>query len=148
MSMRVEFEHTTERKKPASLGTILREIEQGLPIVSITNGEKVGCNNCVGACCKAGMVLSLSPKEKEQIESAGTDIEQYQRKRGEPKPKRGESLYKFNLDCGNLQSDNSCGIYEDRPRACRDLTTGSAGCLFIREARGLRHTVEPPQQGY
>ena len=39
--------------------------------------------------------------------------------------------------CSQLQEDNRCNIYEDRPQCCRDFTKSSANCLFARQRIGL-----------
>lgn len=44
----------------------------------------------------------------------------------------------INGPCPNLQRDNSCGIYDERPIACRKLDVGSEECRKDRRAMGLK----------
>lgn len=40
--------------------------------------------------------------------------------------------------CPNLQADNSCGIYENRPEPCRNFETGGKQCDNARRKEGLK----------
>lgn len=38
----------------------------------------------------------------------------------------------FTQPCRNLTSDGLCGIYEERPQACRDFKLGGKDCFSYR----------------
>lgn len=42
--------------------------------------------------------------------------------------------------CVNLDSQNKCVIYDDRPRCCREFERGSANCIFARRRVELSQT--------
>lgn len=134
-----------ERK--VSLEKLLDATSKRLPIVDVRSGEQVSCHNCVGACCKRGMVLSLGAAEADQLRDAGTVISPFTRSPGDPRAGWRRKLYRLDSDCGNLQDDNSCGDYDNRPRACRELPERSPGCIVARDARGLAHEIKNPGDG-
>gem|GEM_PF-1609788 len=127
---------------------LIRALQQGLPIADIRTGEQVGCGNCSGACCRAGMVISLRPEERAQMEEVGTQMEPYTDIPLRP----GSSIKFFTLqsDCGNLGQKGECLIYAKRPVACRSFQEQSWGCLQVRQVAGFTHTVgtneNPPPQ--
>jgi Fe-S-cluster containining protein len=47
-------------------------------------------------------------------------------------------------DCPNLQPDRSCGIYENRPEACRNFEAESTSCTRVRRREGLKSLSPEP----
>jgi Fe-S-cluster containining protein len=47
--------------------------------------------------------------------------------------KKGDGLYKRNGRCGYLAVNNTCAIYEDRPRTCANFPPGGDLCVEIRD---------------
>lgn len=63
----------------------------------ITQESEVSCRNCVGACCRRGVVLRLTKEEAEFLEQGGSDLEVIT----EPaQDKKGQ--YETFSDCGYL----------------------------------------------
>ena len=137
---------SVENGERPSLNKKLNALERRLPVISV-NKEPVGCGNCVGACCRAGTVLKLSDAEAAQLRLAGTSLTLYETQA----KKRLFSLFTkktdrrnhvMKTDCGNLQEDNSCGDYANRPENCRTLQAGDPGCIVFRDRQGLPDTVD------
>jgi Fe-S-cluster containining protein len=113
----------------------------------------VNCASCIGACCRAGMVLELDSQEARSLEEAGTVMHQatpanlVSRTIGRYKTRGNRtSLYKLDSDCGNLDPDNNqCNAYEGRPVACRALVVGGLRCQVARNTRGLPIDLGMPQ---
>lgn len=123
------------------------------------------CNNCVGACCRAGTAIELTEREAYEnrhqmtlsrlvearrrqqqviIQAEGFDADG--RRVAVPtlmRISRDHGLYALTEDCGHLTDDNRCGIYENRPQACRNYEVGSAACLGARQAAGLTESAPP-----
>lgn len=93
---------------------------------------KPTCETC-GACCREAFhTLLLSPKESfikkhpELVVLHGGQPE-VPRPGGRCPPLLGDGV----------GSPYRCGVYEDRPKTCRDFTLGSANCLEARRRVGL-----------
>ena len=122
---------------------------------------EVSCETCTAQCCRAPILMQLSSSEY-QLHRNSIGIKVVIKPRGYAqrfeKPQSwvteagerryfevrsglsaGQGIYKVESDCGNLQADNSCGIYNARPSACRAFETGSPECLKLRRAAGLDH---------
>lgn len=54
--------------------------------------------------------------------------------------KPGQGLYEMDGQCGYLQTNGSCGNYDDRPQVCSDFPTGSEACVRLR----TRSNIEVP----
>jgi Fe-S-cluster containining protein len=121
--------------------------------------QEVSCDNCTAACCRAGSLVVLDEIEHQKhrkamalrtlirfrryaqaafIEAEGInpDGTKY------PMPMvikvpANRGAYLMEQDCGRLE-DNKCGIYEERPQACRDYKVGSPECIEARAAAGLK----------
>ena len=120
---------------------------------------KVSCDNCIGACCRAGSGLTLThdeayrnrrqmdlravvkPKPMPQVMTIQSEhIDESGRRVPVPTQIRLPHYYGFYIlqaDCGHLTEDNRCDIYETRPRACREYEVGSTACLDARAVFGL-----------
>ena len=89
---------------------------------------KLECLDCAACCGPAFDVVEVSqrdPVRKSQPDwIAKTDG-------------RFHVLRTKSNHCAALQDDNTCVIYKDRPRCCRDFTKGSANCIFARRRVGL-----------
>lgn len=120
---------------------------------------EISCSNCRAACCRAGAALILDSSEyqihraamglrtvvkpartaqKAVIKSEGID------ENGDKYPKRavmdippGAGFFVMTQDCGRLDSNYSCTVYEKRPRACANYEVGSVECIMARVAVGV-----------
>src|SRR5665213_202316 len=122
-----------------------------MTIESVENiAPEISCSTCIAACCRAGAALQLTHdevyrnkqkmelhqvyKERKYPQEVPVPVEKFDssgRHRAIVKmhiPAR-YGLYVLTNDCGNLTEDNQCGVYEERPRACRDYEVGSTACL-------------------
>ncbi len=55
---------------------------------------------------------------------------------------KGDGLVAINGRCGNLDEDNRCAKYEDRPeKPCREVVMGSYGCLFALDLAQNPHFI-------
>ena len=118
----------------------------------------VACHNCVAACCRRGVLITMASGEvdshqeamnlqllaDEQLEDIQVEIGLKTSDRNGNKlgaiplfimnvPAR-RSLHIFAKDCGYIEPDNSCAIYEDpsRPEACATVKVESDECLRAR----------------
>ncbi len=120
---------------------------------------EVSCDTCTAQCCRAPTEMTLSNLEFQQHRhSIGVKVvikpRPYLQRFDTPQSwvmENGETrffqlrgllpsehgVYKLEQDCGNLQPDHSCGIYEQRPWACQVFELGSPACLRMRRAAGL-----------
>jgi Fe-S-cluster containining protein len=127
---------------------------------------EVSCDNCVAACCRAGQSIMLNALEYQQHRRAMTlkrllKAESHRQEvavdmwRVDEKGKQvaapgslsippHHGFYVFLTDCGNLgpcsqegAENRRCGVYDDRPGACRRFEMGSEACLSTRAKYGL-----------
>ena len=78
------------------------------------------CAYCTGKCCRYITIAIDRPKTWESFDTlrwylTHHDINVFVEK--------GEWFVMVLRDCRHLQSDNRCGVYEDRPKVCRDHST-------------------------
>ncbi len=110
-------------------------------------------DNCKAACCRdiffIGLskpdIVKLTPKETnvvpvDRVEPSSIYDEVYDRDRGVYLSEVSDGSFDAVLagPCPNLQADNRCGIYENRPAPCADFTAGDLACIGIRSARVYR----------
>lgn len=112
---------------------------------------EINCTNCVAACCRAGMSIEMSKKERAEHEGfmkTRTTVEP--QPYGRMMPTRSPSTQQMTIgivnpfhgfyllmeDCGRLDG-NLCSVYTDRPKACRAFEMGGPGCLAARKKAGL-----------
>jgi len=121
----------------------------------------VACQNCVGACCRAGAALQMTEHEaymnkremalervvkaRKYTQTVIFDAEGFDES-GRRIPVKTPmvigldyGLYLLTEDCGHLTEDNRCGIYDspNRPRVCGEYEVGAAACLAARQAFGV-----------
>lgn len=130
----------------------------------------VSCQNCVGACCKAGTAIQLTEREAyenkrkmslerivkarrypQQIVIQAEGFDESGKRIPVPTPMtitRDHGLYSLMEDCGHLTPDNKCEIYDSpqRPQACRNYEVGSTACLGARQAAGLIELAPPESE--
>lgn len=88
------------------------------------------CSHCTAECCRRFRTVCLTDEEGK----AGKYKDTFETEQGV----RGSRFHMeiLNNRCGYLQDDNRCGIYEDRPLACRNWT-----CLWgFGKYGGLDHS--------
>ena len=101
----------------------------------------ISCSNCAGLgalCCRANVVLPLSKKEAAWLEAGGTEIQLFpvsEIPSDVGKPGFRRQYYIFDGDCANLQTDGSCGKYEQRTKACRKFVVGGYYCQLFNKLR-------------
>lgn len=84
--------------------------------------RKVDCRRCNGMCCR---YFGL-PIETPETPSDFDDIRWYMLHKGTEVYVDDDQWYlNVNNVCRHLQRDNSCGIYESRPRICQKYSTGT-----------------------
>lgn len=75
------------------------------------------------------MILPLTKKEAQQLDSAGTVMQKLTKEEWRNnRPGFRREFYKFLVDCANLGTDANCEDYENRPRVCREFEMGSFTC--------------------
>jgi len=81
----------------------------------------VHCEHCTGHCCK---YVAL-PLDEPQTARDFDDIRWYLMHEGVTVfVEDGDWYIQFTTSCRNLTSANLCGIYETRPRICREYKAG------------------------
>jgi len=59
---------------------------------------------------------------------------------------RNRDFYLLEDNCGNLDPDTGeCGIYDERPQACREFVLGGFACQQTRAGAGLPIDLGMPQ---
>ena len=107
------------------------------------------CQTC-GACCVSPYTgdayVALNDSEATRLASAQLPVV-LQRQGGDPPvflPKLGTTLSANAIVCvafgGAAGSTCSCGIYEERPNACRQFEAGGKACRETRLAIGFART--------
>lgn len=126
--------------------------------------EKIGCHNCVGACCRKGTSMVLNESERVTLEEAGTELSDItpQSIRAlldagtdgiyDPTTKTlicaGDGEYLLTSDCGWLIEDAGtfpkCGLYGDerKPQVCTSFKEGGPACTTVRIRRGVDNNPE------
>ena len=110
---------------------------------------EISCENCVAACCKAPVTMLLTADEHKR-HSPTMDLKLIVKPRSYPQRIEYESPSDGHLDvprnlgvfelvsgCANLNENNRCTIYANRPQCCHDFTVGSSACLQARRKAGL-----------
>jgi uncharacterized protein (TIGR03083 family) len=110
---------------------------------------EIACENCVAACCKAPVFMQLTQKEfdrhhpKMDLRVIKNPLVFAQRVElpevaAEPQVVQpGYGLFLLASGCANLDKENRCSVYDDRPGCCRAYELGSAACLGARRKAGL-----------
>ncbi len=113
-----------------STDIVRRRAERDSIFPGATRTLALDCLAC-GACCKDNEVVLLE-KDVARFRRAGLakllHAPWSRRKDG-----RVVLTLRANKRCHHLHRDNTCGIYADRPGACRDFPPASECCLFSRE---------------
>ncbi len=125
--------------------------DYGRPLLPLVQYKPVSCGNCIGACCRQGLTLSLSQEEADFLEGSGTEMVEYPGSLAHKIAVRlgAHRLYTLQTDCGNLEINLDsgqalCAAYEDsrRPEICAKFEAGSAACRIIRVAKGVDSPAE------
>lgn len=107
----------------------------------------MNCETCRGACCESFTIPAAD------VSAPGNDERRWLElhalvTRG---PLGGRELT-FECRCRALTADGRCGIYEARPKMCRDYQPGGAWCLAVVRARRtpeeysrIRGPQDPPR---
>ena len=78
------------------------------------------CEHCTGVCCRYVALPIDEPESREDFD----DIRWYLLHEGMSVfVEDGDWYVNFQTSCRHLQSDSRCGIYQTRPKICRDYTT-------------------------
>lgn len=79
------------------------------------------CEHCAAACCRYVAIPLDNPRNAGDYD----DIRWYLMHQGiSVFVEEGQWYVQFQTRCKNLGPDNRCGIYETRPRICRDYEPG------------------------
>lgn len=82
--------------------------------------EECLCDRCTALCCRYFALQIDEPETPEQFD----DIRWYlMHEAVHIFVEDGEWYLSVQSRCQNLLDDNRCGVYEDRPRVCREYTT-------------------------
>lgn len=124
--------------------------------------ELVNCDNCDGACCRAGLfmgareteaALIINPvrwlarpanhaqvtRQRVQMVKRGPEGARFVSVNGEIEVPKHHGLIELLEDCQQLDESGRCAIYKDRPEPCRTgLDPGSAVCLGYRAVHAAR----------
>jgi uncharacterized protein len=98
------------------------------------------CEHCTGYCCRYIALPIETPESRADLdyvrwyllhEHVSVFIED------------GDWYISFATSCRHLQSDYRCGIYETRPKICRDYSTGN--CDYHSGDYGWDHHFSSPE---
>ncbi len=97
------------------------------------------CEHCTGLCCRYIALPIDKPESKKDFD----DVRWYLLHGGVTIfVEDGEWYINIETTCRHLQPDNRCGIYETRPRVCRDYSTDN--CEYHAGDYGYeRHLLTP-----
>lgn len=103
---------------------------------------------CKGACCRNAVLHDMTDAEFEVVASNSpirsreknysailTTVYHSQLRNGIYFITNEDGTHDVGIkgNCPNLLPNGACGIYEERPSACRSLEVGDSGCRFARE---------------
>lgn len=108
--------------------------------------EAISCGNCPSACCRKGMVMSLSDSEAAYLQDGGTSLEKMNKKSSIMARVlhlgSGKDSYMLKSDCSNLEIDSetnetSCIVFSEpeRPEVCDNYKMGAYQCGRLQLAR-------------
>lgn len=98
------------------------------------------CEHCVGYCCKYIALPIETPTERRDFD----DIRWYLLHEGVAVfVEDGEWFINVQTTCRHLQPDYRCGIYETRPKICRDYSTDN--CDYHSGDYGWEHHFTCPE---
>lgn len=124
-----------------------RRIDLNLDVIPVNGvNPDVSCAKCPSACCREGMALELNPDEAAMLVENGTVLRKLSRRdvkrAGAEKPVKGNDMYVFESNCGNLTVDpdtneTGCAIYgtDQYPRTCAAFKMGGAACVSVQRTR-------------
>ena len=99
------------------------------------------CEHCLAACCR---YIAL-PLDKPTTKRDYDDIRWYLMHQGiSVYVEDGDWYVQFQTRCKNLGVDNRCGIYESRPKICREYEPGE--CDYAGGTYGYDNLFTHPQQ--
>lgn len=98
------------------------------------------CEHCVGYCCRYIALPIETPTTRQDFD----DIRWYLLHEGVMVfVEDGEWYISMSTTCRHLQPDYRCGIYETRPKICRDYSTDN--CDYHSGDYGWRHHFACPE---
>lgn len=98
------------------------------------------CEHCTAACCRYIALPIDEPESREEID----DLRWYVLHEGVSVfVEEGDWYICVQTVCRHLQSDYRCGIYETRPRICRDYSTDN--CDYHSGDYGWEHHFTAPE---
>lgn len=104
---------------------------------------------CKGACCRrfvlfnvTGDELVLFPQAK-PVQTVNKVLDDAFQSEGSKKVSfvtnnNGMSVIGVVGSCPNLLPNGACGVYEERPNACRSLEVGDSGCRSARKESRMK----------
>lgn len=106
--------------------------------------KALSCAEC-GECCEGvDMGIVLKTPEEELMRASGTVLEHDELFEAlyNLDPEEDAKGFIFGSPCGHHCRDehgrSSCGVYEQRPQACRELELGGEECVRLRKKRAQR----------
>ena len=103
--------------------------------------EKGNCRRCRGLCCRYFGLPIDTPETAGEFD----DVRWYlMHKATEAYVSDGDWYLNIKNVCKHLQSDHKCGIYETRPRICRNYTTD--GCDITSDEYNHEHHFYSAEQ--
>ena len=106
--------------------------------------KHVSCGDCIGACCRGGMILPLTDVEARHLADNGTKLIRVSTAlgffRGRFGKSSGSSEYLLDEDCTFYnQQTNECEAFDspERPRVCSDFPVGGEVCRSERMHEGV-----------
>lgn len=98
------------------------------------------CEHCTGYCCRYIALPIDEPTDKSEFD----DIRWYLLHEGVSVfVEDGEWFINMQTTCRHLQPDYRCGIYETRPKICRDYSTDN--CDYHSGSYGWEHHFTCPE---
>lgn len=99
------------------------------------------CEHCTAACCRYVAIPIDKPRSARDYD----DIRWYLMHQGiSVFVEEGDWYVQFQTRCKNLGMDNRCGIYETRPRICREYEPGQ--CDYIDSQYAYEFLFTHPKQ--
>lgn len=83
------------------------------------------CKLCRGACCESLLIPVNDDKFSKDFWMTRGNVFEMQ----------GQSFVELENRCKHLEGCGSCGIYNDRPTACRIYEVGSTACIQTIKTR-------------
>lgn len=127
-------------REPHCVATACRSIIRRLSIYERLSMPGILCEHCTGACCRYIALPIDTPEERSDFD----DLRWYLLHEGiSIFVEDGDWYISMVTNCRHLQPDYRCGIYETRPKICRDYSADN--CDYHSGDYGWEHHFATPE---